>query len=87
MCVCCLGGEEIYGRGAHMAARQSLQSVLLPVTQELPAMSIVWSQVTFPMKLASLQLAAKHSAPGPVGIPDCYNLRRCWALEGRSSPA
>lgn len=28
MCVCCLGGEEICGRGARMAARQSLQSVL-----------------------------------------------------------
>lgn len=51
MCVCCLSGEEIYGRGAEMATRQSLQSLLPdPVTQELPEMSMVWSQVTFPVK-------------------------------------
>lgn len=39
------------GRGAQIAARQSLQSLLPdPVTQELPAMSMVWSQITFPVK-------------------------------------
>lgn len=38
-------------RGAQIAARQSLQSLLPdPVTQELPAMSMVWSQITFPVK-------------------------------------
>lgn len=55
-----------------MAGRQSLQSLLSDsITQELPAMATGWNLVPFPVKPASLQLAAKHSAPGPVAIPGC----------------
>lgn len=79
MCVCCMCGEVMYGRGAQVATRQSLQSLLpVLVTQELSAMSMVWSQVTFP---------AKHSAPGPMGIPDCCDLSCCWLWkEGLPQP-
>lgn len=41
MCVCCLGEEALYGRGAQMAATEFLWSILPdPITQELPAMAM-----------------------------------------------
>lgn len=86
MQVCWLSGR--HGRGIHMVAGQPWQAVLPSlVPQELPGMPMVWSQATFPMKPASLLLAAKHSASGLAGALGCCVLGRCWDLEGRSSPA